>query len=168
LGPNHFPAVAQAYVPHDGVVYKVYTVCSPADDTESPPAHPILCQVVSRSSLELTSQEPGQKAPICFDALHPPAAGGLFPALELGRPIEAPPQPLVQWLALLLHQATGLHLFGFDLIREKASSKYMVIDVNYFPSALSQPHGDVEHKLTTKPFSGCRLYRVRRCSCCHR
>lgn len=54
----------------------------------------------------------------------------------LGIPGEVPPPPadLVDSVAKVIGETAGLHLFGFDIIRNSTTGKYAVIDLNFFPS----------------------------------
>jgi glutathione synthase/RimK-type ligase-like ATP-grasp enzyme len=45
-----------------------------------------------------------------------------------------PPKELISSVAKAIGETAGLSLFGFDIIRDSASGKYAVIDLNFFPS----------------------------------
>ena len=47
--------------------------------------------------------------------------------------LESIPQEKLKAIASFLAAHLRLSLFGFDLILEKASGRYYIIDVNYFP-----------------------------------
>jgi hypothetical protein len=45
----------------------------------------------------------------------------------------------VRAMAAWLRTATGLTLFGFDVLVDAASGAHLVVDLNYFPSATGVP-----------------------------
>ena len=48
--------------------------------------------------------------------------------------VPPPPQDLVESIARAIGDTAQLTLFGFDIIRDCATGKYAVIDLNFFPS----------------------------------
>ena len=53
---------------------------------------------------------------------------------------QMPPMSFLTHLAKALRNALGLHLFNFDVIRDSRSgNRYLVIDINYFPSYAKMP-----------------------------
>ena len=128
------PAVAQAFVRHDGTAHKVYCF-----------ADQVLTQQ-RRSLPAVDAASPGVAGVVSFDALHalptswgPPSdnasdSGGAATAAD------APSAPLlsmeaVHAMAAWLRRETGLSLFGFDVLVEAHTGAHLVVDLNYFPSA---------------------------------
>ncbi|CAA6657230.1 unnamed protein product [Spirodela intermedia] len=53
---------------------------------------------------------------------------------------EMPPQDFLTKIARGLRQATKLHLFNFDMIKDtNVGNRYLVIDINYFPGYAKMP-----------------------------
>lgn len=152
-----FPVVVQPYVPHGGVVHKVYVVGSALERMQHN-GHVARYFIVPKPSLSLTRQVASSMQDLCsggakndhskllllFDALHPartPAGSALFrahtgDASDTGRvsPSEHPPDWLIEALNRELQCVLGLTFFGYDLIREEGTGHYWILDVNYFPS----------------------------------
>ncbi|XP_074292258.1 inositol-tetrakisphosphate 1-kinase 2-like [Silene latifolia] len=117
------PVVLQEFVDHDGVLFKVYV----AGDH-------VKC--VKRTSLPNVS---GFAELInTVEALE----SGIMPFSQVSsadasaRQEKEPPLDLIHGIAKGLRDATKLHLFNFDIIRDaRAGSEnmYFIIDINYFP-----------------------------------
>jgi hypothetical protein len=123
------PAVAQAFVCHDGTVHKVYCF-----------ADQVLTQ--QRRSLPAVEGTSCGVGVVSFDALHAlPTSwgsdGGGFVSDSSMATAAAPPLSLaaVHAMASWLRCETGLSLFGFDVLLETGSGAHVVVDLNYFPSA---------------------------------
>lgn len=109
-----FPCMLQSYFNHNGVLYKVAAI---GDD---------ITQGIDRSIRNLTEDE----EPIWFDSqkmgqlldLHPHTSDELLPL-----------EPL-QEAAKQIQEVMGLSLYGFDVIRNSATGKLALIDINFFPS----------------------------------
>ncbi|PON49516.1 Inositol-tetrakisphosphate 1-kinase [Trema orientale] len=129
--------VVQEFVNHGGVVFKVYVV-----------GRHVEC--VRRTSL------PDISTPDAVSS----SEDGLLPFSRISNAAvdkhnaQMPPRELVEEMAMALRAELGLRLFNFDVIRETTStgshddnnSKYVVIDINYFPGYAKMPN--YEHVLT--------------------
>ncbi|TKY55207.1 Inositol-tetrakisphosphate 1-kinase 1 [Spatholobus suberectus] len=125
------PTVLQEFVNHGGVVFKIYTA-----------GQRVNC--VKRKSLADISEERLRtlKGALPFSRVsnlgvqdeEEEGGGGAVENAEL------PPQSLVGELARALREALGLNLFNVDVIRDgKEPTRYLVIDVNYFPGYAKMP-----------------------------
>ena len=126
------PAVAQSFVQHNGTVHKVYCFGDSVFTAEkrSLPAAPADAAGIASGA-------------VSFDALH--ALPFSWPGSTHTRPdsthAAAPPLDMtsVRAMAAWLRTATGLTLFGFDVLVDAASGAHLVVDLNYFPSATGVP-----------------------------
>ena len=121
------PAVAQAFVCHDGTVHKVYCF-----------ADQVLTQ--QRRSLPAVDAASCPAGTVSFDALQalPTSWGsGAVSDSSIATAAVAPPLSMaaVHAMASWLRHETGLSLFGFDVLVEAGSGAHVVVDLNYFPSA---------------------------------
>lgn len=153
-----FPVVVQPYIPHGGIVYKVYVVGS-APVRVGHQQDAARYYVVPKPSLRLTPHvkssvpacpEPsnGNNQLLLFDALHPsrtPAGSALFQQVQADdvdvadhtsstEHLQAPPDWVIEALNKELQRVLGLTLFGYDLVCEESTGEYWILDINYFPS----------------------------------
>ena len=117
------PAVAQAFVCHDGTVHKVYSF-----------GDQVLTQ--QRRSLPAVDGPSCPAGVVSFDALHALPTSWCSGAVS-DIAAAAPPLSLaaVHAMASWLRCETGLSLFGFDVLVETGTGAHVVVDLNYFPSA---------------------------------
>ncbi|XP_052171380.1 inositol-tetrakisphosphate 1-kinase 1 [Diospyros lotus] len=127
------PIVLQEFVNHGGVIFKVYVVGD-------------YVKCVKRKSLPDVSEEK-------LGSLE-----GFLPFSQISNltteernddeyykmmnleDAEMPPERFITDIARGLRQATKLHLFNFDVIRDTSiGNRYLVIDINYFPGYAKMP-----------------------------
>jgi hypothetical protein len=116
LPPQDFQVIAYPFVPHHGVVFKIYSLA--AEITWRPSSSIVL------SEDEVTS----------FDS-QKPLPDGIANANfndEFARSI-APSAEELRALSENLRASTGVQLLGFDLLRREADGKLVLVDLNYFP-----------------------------------
>ncbi|MCD7457073.1 Inositol-tetrakisphosphate 1-kinase [Datura stramonium] len=128
------PIVLQEFVNHGGIIFKVYV----AGDH-------VKC--VKRKSLTDISEEKlntsSSENLISFSRISNFAAenqsdGESF--AELMEAAEMPPLSFVNEVANRMRDALKLHLFNFDMLRDsRIETRYLVIDVNYFPGYAKVP-----------------------------
>lgn len=128
------PIVLQEFVNHGGVIFKVYV----AGDH-------VKC--VKRKSLTDISEEKlntsNSENLISFSRVSNFAAenqshGESF--AELMEAAEMPPLSFVNEVANRMRDVLKLHLFNFDMLRDsRIETRYLVIDVNYFPGYAKVP-----------------------------
>ncbi|KRZ05843.1 SprT-like domain-containing protein Spartan, partial [Trichinella zimbabwensis] len=126
------PCVAQQFIPHDGVLYKVFAVQDKIFISTRPslrnftsgeyPTVMFETQKISKIGCvsELT------KVTARDSEVHPPDHSSMFG--------DAPRKLITEF-----SRRTGLSLFGMDLIVEQTTGQLFVIDVNAFPSYDSVP-----------------------------
>ncbi|KRY54456.1 SprT-like domain-containing protein Spartan, partial [Trichinella britovi] len=126
------PCVAQQFIPHDGVLYKVFAVQDKIFISTRPslrnftsgeyPTVMFETQKISKIGCvsELTQVTPRDSE------VHPPDHSSMFG--------DAPRKLITEF-----SRRTGLSLFGMDLIVEQTTGQLFVIDVNAFPSYDSVP-----------------------------
>ncbi|KRX89230.1 SprT-like domain-containing protein Spartan, partial [Trichinella pseudospiralis] len=126
------PCVAQQFIPHDGVLYKVFAVQDKIFISTRPslrnftsgeyPTVMFETQKISKIGCvsELT------KVTVRDSEVHPPDHSSMFG--------DAPRKLITEF-----SRRTGLSLFGMDLIVEQTTGQLFVIDVNAFPSYDSVP-----------------------------
>ncbi|RWW33802.1 hypothetical protein GW17_00001453 [Ensete ventricosum] len=125
------PLVLQEFVNHGGVIFKVYVVGD-------------YVQCVKRKSLPDVSEEKLEcsEGSVTFSQVsnmttQDPTEVEYY--MHLNEP-EMPPLSFLTEIARGLRQAMGLRLFNFDVIRDvKIGSRYLVIDINYFPGYAKMP-----------------------------
>jgi hypothetical protein len=129
------PALAQAFIPHAGAFHKVYVLGHAvfASRRRSLPPPPACADAAAAEALP-------------FDALAalPSAWASSEPASE---PAPAPPPDAGPPLCLAaataaaawLRGATGLSLFGFDVVVHATAGDHHIVDLNYFPSCSATP-----------------------------
>ncbi|XAR54792.1 Inositol-pentakisphosphate 2-kinase [Bertholletia excelsa] len=121
------PIVLQEFVNHGGIIFKVYVVGD-------------YVKCVVRKSLPDVSEEKldSSESSLSFSQVsNIPNRGKIYDKYE---DAEMPPQGLLTSIAHGLRQATKLHLFNFDVIRDtKIGNRYLVIDINYFPGYAKMP-----------------------------
>ena len=155
-----FPVVVQPYIPHNGVVYKVYVVGS-APGRAGHPQTAARYYVASKPSLHLTPQiassvpellcgpsNGNHRRLLLFDALHPyrtAAGAALFQHAQSDdtdspdrasstEQLQAVPGRVLEALNKELQRVLGLTFFGYDLVCEEGTGDYWILDINYFPS----------------------------------
>uniref|UniRef100_A0A0E0JZN0 Inositol-tetrakisphosphate 1-kinase n=1 Tax=Oryza punctata TaxID=4537 RepID=A0A0E0JZN0_ORYPU len=124
------PLVLQEFVNHGGVLFKVYVVgdratCVRRSSLPDVPAHR-LHDLDSEPSVPFAniSNQPLPPDDDAADDMAMPAAG------------------FVDEVARGLRRGLGLHLFNFDMIRERSEEhgdRYFIIDINYFPGYAKMP-----------------------------
>ncbi len=117
---KRFPLILQNYIPHDGVLYKIYVI---GDRVEISP----------RPSLRNLRTDSERKA-ITFHSHQiskPKSKTNLHPNKE--KPLKTPNPQKVKAVARRLAQITNLTLIGMDLILERGTGRHFLIDINYFP-----------------------------------
>ncbi|KAH7565205.1 hypothetical protein JRO89_XS09G0163500 [Xanthoceras sorbifolium] len=131
------PIVLQEFVNHGGVVFKVYVVGSHV-------------RCVKRRSLPDFSEEKikmkSLKGCLSFSQIsnmnssdYKENEDGFGGEVDLER-VEMPSECFVTKLAGAMREELGLNLFNFDVIRDaEDGSRYLVIDVNYFPGYAKMP-----------------------------
>lgn len=125
------PVVLQEFVDHGGVVFKVYVA-----------GNHVKC--VKRRSLPDASrqlQSQAQGGILTFSQISNLADDQGANCLE---DAQVPPVDFVEFMAKNLRQALRLHLFNFDMIRDRRVAaelgiRYLVIDINYFPGYAKIP-----------------------------
>ncbi|KAJ8554175.1 hypothetical protein K7X08_024853 [Anisodus acutangulus] len=128
------PIVLQELMNHGGVIFKVYV-----------PGDHVKC--VKRKSLTDISEE---KLNTSSENLIAFSQVSNFSAQDYQRDIESfaelmeaaemPPSSFVNEVANRMRDALKLHLFNFDMLRDsRIRSRYLVIDINYFPGHAKVP-----------------------------
>eukprot|EP00210_Caulerpa_lentillifera_P003689 g3522.t1 len=105
------PFVAQQFVEHNSVLFKVYVI-----------GKKVVC--CSRPSLDLN------RCLLSFQLL-PRISSKKKETQEL---VELPPEWLTKQVAFALKEKLQLELFNFDLIKQQGKENvYFIVDINYFP-----------------------------------
>jgi len=125
------PAIIQEYINHNATISKIYVL-----GTESTVVHrksfPNFPRAVNREPVIFNSQEWKKEYPLELTANY--AGKGEVPAIEM-----------ITKITHAISEFLGLTLFGYDIITDINTGKYVIIDINYFPG-----YGGVknfEHKL---------------------
>uniref|UniRef100_A0A0E0CK76 Inositol-tetrakisphosphate 1-kinase n=1 Tax=Oryza meridionalis TaxID=40149 RepID=A0A0E0CK76_9ORYZ len=124
------PLVLQEFVNHGGVLFKVYVVgdratCVRRSSLPDVPAHRLL---------DLDAEPSVPFANISNQPLPTPDDGAADD--------DTPAAGFVDEVARGLRRGLGLHLFNFDMIRERSEEhgdRYFIIDINYFPGYAKMP-----------------------------
>lgn len=122
------PSVAQSFVNHNGVLYKIFVVGD-------------AIHICERPSLKNFNASEGQDT-IFFDSTLISKVGGknsltvLDPEDEKKEKIP-PDTEVLKRVGQDLREVFGLDLFGVDIVIESTTGRYAVIDVNSFPGLLS-------------------------------
>lgn len=117
------PCVAQSFINHNAVMYKIYIVGEQTDVCDRP---------------SLKNFFPGEQSTIFFDSTGISKAGAqnelstLDPEDEQKDAIQ-PDLHKLKKIAASCRKAFGLDLFGIDVIVENGTGKYFIVDVNCFP-----------------------------------
>jgi hypothetical protein len=150
------PFLAQEFVNHGGVIFKAFALGDHCRFVKRPSipdlkhncesivlhrSHNALCLTLSRFCFSnQPTNQPVERA-ISFDSQNP-----LYPQVQdamLDRSQQEqdlvdravlPPDAVLRAIVRIIQDELGLHLLGFDLIVDKNSGQYHVIDVNYWPS----------------------------------
>lgn len=123
------PVVLQEFVNHGGVLFKVYVA-----------GNHVKC--VKRKSLpdihvSDAAKFEGQGDIMSFSQISSSAAGDDDTHIK---EVEMPSPAFVHSLAQGLREASKLHLFNFDMIKDaREGNKYLIIDINYFPGYAKVP-----------------------------
>lgn len=117
------PCVAQSFINHDGLLYKIFIV----GDT---------IHVCERPSLKNFHAE--DQDTIHFDSTLISKVGGrnsltILDPEDQQRVRIRPDMKILETIASSLRAAFGLDLFGVDIVIENTTGKYAVVDVNCFP-----------------------------------
>jgi inositol-1,3,4-trisphosphate 5/6-kinase/inositol-tetrakisphosphate 1-kinase len=120
--------VAQEYINHDALLYKVFCVGSAHVVVQTRPSLPNL----------VPWDAAGMPEPECilFDNAQPVGPQvALWPRVAPSSPCpRVPAQAEFEAIAVAVGQAFGASLFGADVIVDSRTGECVVIDVNYFPS----------------------------------
>lgn len=118
------PSVAQSFINHDSILYKIFIVGD-------------AIHVCERPSLKNFKASDYQDT-IFFDSTLISKVGGknsltvLDPEDQKKEKIP-PNEEVLKQVAQVLRKAFGLDLFGVDIVIENTTGKYAVVDVNSFP-----------------------------------
>lgn len=121
------PSVAQSFINHDSILYKIFIVGD-------------AIHVCERPSLKNFKASDYQDT-IFFDSTLISKVGGknsltvLDPEDQKKEKIP-PDSEVLRQVAQVLRKAFGLDLFGVDIVIENTTGKYAVVDVNSFPGCL--------------------------------
>lgn len=134
------PIVIQELVNHGGVVFKVYVAGSYVRCVKRKSLPDVNDEVIKMKSLngclsfsQISNVNSSSYGKNC-DGL-----GGLGDGVDI-ESFEMPPESFISKLGGALRKELGLNLFNFDLIRDgRDSSRYVVIDINYFPGFAKMP-----------------------------
>jgi hypothetical protein len=116
LSPPDFKVIAYPFVPHYGIVFKVYSLAK---------------EIVMRaaSSIVLNKSDP-----MSFDSQKPlPDDLQNKSFVEGAAAAHAPSIAELNLLSKNLRKSTGVQLLGFDLLRRESDGKLVLVDFNYFP-----------------------------------
>lgn len=119
LSCESFDCILQEFIPHGGVLYKIYVIGD---------------QVSVKVRPSLLATEPGE--PFVFDSQSIMQAGHLTPGPdfeETARDRLEKQMPAVHAFTKALQKELQLTVFGWDLILEEGTDTPHIIDVNYFP-----------------------------------
>lgn len=129
------PVVLQEFINHGGVIFKVYVVGD-------------YVKCVKRKSLPDVTQEKleSSEASVSFsqvsnlNSVEDTEVRKYYEKMNLDE-TEMPPRDFLTQIARGLRQATKLHLFNFDMIKDTTNvgNRYLVIDINYFPGYAKMP-----------------------------
>ncbi|KAH0686582.1 inositol-tetrakisphosphate 1-kinase 1 [Solanum tuberosum] len=124
------PIVLQEFVNHGGVIFKVYV----AGDHVKCVKRKSLTDI-SEEKLNTSTSENYQVSN--FSAQNQSDHENFA---ELIKAAEMPPLSFVNEVANRMRDALKLHLFNFDMLRDsRIGTRYLVIDVNYFPGYAKMP-----------------------------
>lgn len=117
------PCVAQTFICHDAVLYKLFAIGEKWFQVERP---------------SLKNFYAGDHSTIFFDS-HDVSKANAVSSLnqldeaDVGKPISKPTQALFQKIVMTLRKILGMALFGVDVVIENKTGKYGIIDINAFP-----------------------------------
>ncbi|KAG5617484.1 hypothetical protein H5410_017308 [Solanum commersonii] len=124
------PIVLQEFVNHGGVIFKVYV----AGDHVKCVKRKSLTDI-SEEKLNTSTSENYQVSN--FSAQNQSDHESFA---KLIKAVEMPPLSFVNEVANRMRDALKLHLFNFDMLRDsRIGTRYLVIDVNYFPGYAKMP-----------------------------
>ncbi|XP_023014684.1 inositol-tetrakisphosphate 1-kinase isoform X2 [Leptinotarsa decemlineata] len=116
------PCVAQSFINHDASLFKIYV----AGDKHC---------MVERPSLK--NYQASDRETIYFDSSDVSKAGSKsrLSVLDPEDVVERrePDEKIINLIATTLRKAFGMDLFGVDVVIEKSTGKYAIIDVNAYP-----------------------------------
>ncbi|KAK7103897.1 inositol-tetrakisphosphate 1-kinase-like isoform X2 [Littorina saxatilis] len=117
------PCVAQSFLNHNAILYKVFVVGSRQF-------------VVQRPSLK--NLYPGNHATIFFDTQEVSKPGSAHPlneidAASIQEPLVKPDWQLLEQLGASISRAMDMCLIGIDVIIDCQTQQYAIIDINSFP-----------------------------------
>lgn len=120
------PSVAQSFINHDGILYKIFIVGD-------------AIHVCERPSLK-NFRESNEQDTIFFDSTLISKVGGKNSLTVLDPEDQkknrfVPDLEVLKQVAYVLRKAFGLDLFGVDIVIENTTGKYAVVDVNSFPGS---------------------------------
>ncbi|CAO3650616.1 unnamed protein product [Cunninghamella blakesleeana] len=135
------PLLLQEFIQHDGIIVKVYVT----DQQIYTFIRPSFINMNGEGdAVHFDSQCLPKK--FDYDTIKDPNLDKLFSKSysEIQQTQIEKESPLdhnrLQKIANLLHQKLGLTFFGFDVLIESNTSKYYIVDVNYFPSFKNVPN----------------------------
>lgn len=117
------PCVAQSFICHNAVLYKLFAVGDKWFQVERP---------------SLKNFYSGDHETIFFDSqnVSKATADSLLNQLDqddLHHPVHKPSVAIFQEIMATVHKNLGMTLFGVDVVIENSSGKYAIIDINAFP-----------------------------------
>ena len=128
------PAVAQAFICHDGVFHKCYAIGDAtliAPPRRSLPPLPAACAAAA-VPFDALAALPSRWAASPHDSAAAPEDSAAAAASE--PPLLTVDRAAVCAAAAWLRVQTGLRLLGFDVVIDSRSREHFVVDLNYFPS----------------------------------
>ncbi|CAA7393260.1 unnamed protein product [Spirodela intermedia] len=128
------PVVLQEFVNHGGVIFKVYVV---GDYVKCVKRKSL--PDVTREKLESSEESVSFSQVSNLTSVEDREVRKYYEKMNLDE-TEMPPQDFLTKIARGLRQATKLHLFNFDMIKDtNVGNRYLVIDINYFPGYAKMP-----------------------------
>lgn len=121
------PCVAQSFINHNAVLYKIYVVGDKMHVCERP---------------SLKNFHAGSQETIFFDSTNISKVGSQNELItlapdEIQGEVIKPDVNVLEKISRSLRQAFGLDLFGIDVIIESITGKYAVVDVNSCPGKVT-------------------------------
>ncbi|CAL8467809.1 g7347 [Coccomyxa elongata] len=134
-----FPAIAQPFINHGGVVHKVSVLGDQVHVTQRPSipdvhlAHKSRAEIERLAAVRFDSQNIAALSQVLEDA---------YPAMQAHDEDEASGAldfGVITAAAGYLRKELDFHIFGFDVIIEKGTGQHYIVDLNYFPSLKDVP-----------------------------
>ncbi|BDA42524.1 Inositol-tetrakisphosphate 1-kinase [Coccomyxa sp. Obi] len=134
-----FPAIAQPFINHGGVVHKVTVLGDQVHVTQRPSipdihsTYKVKAEFDSLVAIPFDSQNIAALSRVLKDAYPATPAhdeGGASESLNFG---------VITGAARYLRRELDFHIFGFDVIIENETGQHYIVDLNYFPSLRDVP-----------------------------